>query len=767
MKKYIFSILLSTCIANAFAQLPSYIYTKATGVNYFSSYLATFNSYGVSVSKNNNSFVQLDSSVVNMHRAFIDTFDVDPSTQTTVINTYMDFYLQRLDANANLMNHFVYHSLQVTNDVDDLYDYISDYCMDKNGNIYAIGSYNYHLDFNANAAIDTLPGQGFFMCKLAPDSSLLWVKKIGFFVSVNNYSGASPMNIALGNNNNIIVTYKNDSQIFDLDPNATVVLSPLCNGQSIDIVCYDSNGNYQSSNNISGFYSYDFGCTDLKCDAEGNIVFSGMVAGIPTFSSIYNNFYFGTQDTITSSAGYDCLGFIAKLDTALQYAWVNKIDFSDSFCNHSYGFGSFVRATVDVHNNIVCNVGIVSQAFGKMYAQNGILSVATNVGNNMVFRLDAAGNYLWGKAYGSDVNEVYCINGSGSAQINPNFCYTSHVVTHPGNADIWLSGAFCTKADFDPNDSTVIPEITDSLAGKSFILILDSNGIYKHHITNGTNQYPNFGIYAGNNCATQIAFAEKNSAAYVKGLYKEKAYFGDATNSDTLINLVGTPGNPQIKVIINKVYLSKYKICENYYDTLQIKSCTADYIWQGNSYNTSGTYFNNYKSHFGCDSNFILQLQIININANISINADTLSALPSGASYQWIDCSTNLPIANETNQSFLATANGVYACNVTINGCTETSNCITVNHLALQLENLASVYLLPTTVASEYTVHLPVDAKNYKVQVFDCIGKKIEEFSLTSNKSSILPTIKLPSAGLFLVSIYSSSNKYIFKVIGK
>jgi Secretion system C-terminal sorting domain/FG-GAP-like repeat len=56
-----------------------------------------------------------------------------------------------------------------------------------------------------------------------------------------------------------------------------------------------------------------------------------------------------------------------------------------------------------------------------------------------------------------------------------------------------------------------------------------------------------------------------------------------------------------------------------------------------------------------------------------------LSALQENATYQWIDCNnSNLPIAGETDQTFVALTSGNYAAEISLNGCNITSDCYDV-----------------------------------------------------------------------------------------
>jgi large repetitive protein len=74
-----------------------------------------------------------------------------------------------------------------------------------------------------------------------------------------------------------------------------------------------------------------------------------------------------------------------------------------------------------------------------------------------------------------------------------------------------------------------------------------------------------------------------------------------------------------------------------------------------------------------------LAVQVGSPNVSLSQNGDSLLAVQqTGASYQWLNCSTGLPIAGATGRAFVPFVSGTYAVVVTSNGCADTSTCLPV-----------------------------------------------------------------------------------------
>ena len=85
----------------------------------------------------------------------------------------------------------------------------------------------------------------------------------------------------------------------------------------------------------------------------------------------------------------------------------------------------------------------------------------------------------------------------------------------------------------------------------------------------------------------------------------------------------------------------------------------------------------------GCDSVINLDLTITNINTLVNIvNDSTLQSqsVDVGIIYQWLDCNNNfMPIPGENNSIFITQITGDYAVKLTLNDCSETSDCYSIN----------------------------------------------------------------------------------------
>ena len=126
----------------------------------------------------------------------------------------------------------------------------------------------------------------------------------------------------------------------------------------------------------------------------------------------------------------------------------------------------------------------------------------------------------------------------------------------------------------------------------------------------------------------------------------------------------------------------------------------------------------------GCDS-------IVTTNITVSVLPDnnttqtgnTLNSNQTGATYQWLDCDDgNSPIVGETNQSFSPTINGSYAVQVTLNGCTSTSICTTINTIGFDEQEL-SFTIYPNPVHNLLRIESNDNLAGIQYEIFDSRGR--------------------------------------------
>ena len=120
-------------------------------------------------------------------------------------------------------------------------------------------------------------------------------------------------------------------------------------------------------------------------------------------------------------------------------------------------------------------------------------------------------------------------------------------------------------------------------------------------------------------------------------------------------------------------------------------------------------------------------------------NVTNLTTPPQGnATYQWFQCSDNLPIANAVNNTFIASSNGLYGVIVS-NGCgSDTSQCVNVSTIGInEVSGQMIIFPNPTTETIEIKLDY-AETQHATYKIVDALYREIQIGELTSNNGKIL-----------------------------
>ena len=215
----------------------------------------------------------------------------------------------------------------------------------------------------------------------------------------------------------------------------------------------------------------------------------------------------------------------------------------------------------------------------------------------------------------------------------------------------------------------------------------------------------------------------------------------DGANGAELFNLVLPTGN----VIFAFKSLTE-KSCEPY------TSPSGNYVWD-----STGTYFDTILGT-GCDSTFIVNLTITEVDTAITISNGTLTSAVSGGDYQWFDCENFTPISGAIAQSYTPTSSGYYALVVTENGCTDTTVChrvIPVGIISTGFNSSLNVFPNPTT--GKFTIDLGSNTESVLVTITTLSGQVVFSENIT-NAQTFEIDLTQPQ-GVYLLKIESDSGK--------
>ena len=195
---------------------------------------------------------------------------------------------------------------------------------------------------------------------------------------------------------------------------------------------------------------------------------------------------------------------------------------------------------------------------------------------------------------------------------------------------------------------------------------------------------------------------------------------------------------------------------------LQAQICDGDsYDFNGEALTEAGVYTALLTGSNGCDSIVVLTLGVTTINTAVSLSGNTLTAAATNVAYQWIDCTTNTPIAGATESSFTPSVTGNYAVVLTTpDGCSATSVCIDVIIVSTgeALKGLAW-QIQPNPARTSTTIRLenPLSTELY-LELFDQTGRILNRQRIAEGAQQVEIDLKNLPQGLFLVRLTNGQN---------
>ena len=184
-------------------------------------------------------------------------------------------------------------------------------------------------------------------------------------------------------------------------------------------------------------------------------------------------------------------------------------------------------------------------------------------------------------------------------------------------------------------------------------------------------------------------------------------------------------------------------------------------------YTEGGKYFIKLRNRQACDSLIELDLDIIALDTNITKLGNSLIALDSVATYQWVDCNNQFAvIPGATAKLFIPNKDGSYAVIITTPPCTDTSYCLPII-ISKTFENkIQRVHVYPNPVSDKLYIQFPFAVSNEQVmEIRDLHGRLVLKNILPVEIKNILNVdVSHLISGLYILSIHSSlgSQQLIF-----
>ncbi len=170
-------------------------------------------------------------------------------------------------------------------------------------------------------------------------------------------------------------------------------------------------------------------------------------------------------------------------------------------------------------------------------------------------------------------------------------------------------------------------------------------------------------------------------------------------------------------------------------------SCGVYTSPSGSLITTSGVYTDTINNSNGCDSIITINLTVTYIDNSVNlIGGTTAMANQNLATYQWLDCEngTYQILNGETSQTFNALQPGLYAVEITLNNCVDTSSCVPllIEGIDESIANPISIYPNPI----RETLNLSLNQSLVKpgiFKIYDTRGLEYYSTFIEHEKTSI------------------------------
>lgn len=193
-----------------------------------------------------------------------------------------------------------------------------------------------------------------------------------------------------------------------------------------------------------------------------------------------------------------------------------------------------------------------------------------------------------------------------------------------------------------------------------------------------------------------------------------------------------------------------------------VHQACGTYTWNGQTFTESGVFPVTLTNAFGCDSIATLQLTITSVDTTVLVSGATLTAQQSNAAYRWLDCENgNAPIAGATGQTFTPTQNGSYALEVTVDGCTEVSDCQLI--LSTGVPGNANMDFRVYPVPAHDRAIIESEGPLGLVELCDVSGRVVRSFNVMDQRLE-LALVGIPQ-GPYLLRIEGPAGRWNGRII--
>lgn len=195
-----------------------------------------------------------------------------------------------------------------------------------------------------------------------------------------------------------------------------------------------------------------------------------------------------------------------------------------------------------------------------------------------------------------------------------------------------------------------------------------------------------------------------------------------------------------------------------------ITAC-GSYLWPASNtlYTTGGNYSAILTDQNQCDSTINLDLTINSLpSVSVTQSGAELTADQTGSIYQWLDCNDNFSIINgETGQSYTPVATGNYAVSVNDNGCTDTSDCFLVDYNGFDDLSKMGVVVFPNPTREILNIKVTGSLLSNEYLIYDQLGRLLDS-GIIANTNTVIDVSRLEE-GIYYIQIKETVSRFVIE----
>ncbi len=414
---------------------------------------------------------------------------------------------------------------------------------------------------------------------------------------------------------------------------------------------------------------------------------------------------------------------------------------------NAVGCDSTVTLNLTINNSTTSSTNVtacVSYAWnGQTYTQSGVYTFTTqnSVGCDSLATLNLTIN----NALFTTENVSACVTYDWNGQTYTQSGTYTFLTTSVNGCDSTVTLNLTIN---QPSSSTTIETACDTYTWNGQTYTQSGTYVFNTATVAGCDSTATLVLTINN--STSSSSAQTACDSYT---WNGQTYTQSGTYTFTTTNSLGCDSTATLLLTIN-----------NSTSSSSAQTACDSYTWNGQTYTQSGTYTFTTTNSVDCDSTATL---ILTINqsptATATDNGDGTGTASAGASYQWIDCSTNTAIIGATQQTFAPSETGQYSVVVSnASGCSDTSACITIDVSKLNELNSLNVQVNPNPSNGMFNLSLN-NSINGQIIITDATGRLIDS-KLINGTSSVID-LSNAVTGIYYFTIHFEGSEKVVRVI--